>query len=102
LLKNFAKHFFANAECESFALEIVVGVPKKREVRAVLLQVETFGVDDGNRFFRVRKDLSKEISVQFDRSSDGFGWSLLARRCVSSHGNAQTGEPNLKGALPGS
>ncbi len=59
---------FAEIDRGSFAFEIVVGVAEHCEVCAVLLEIEAFGIDDGDGFFRVRKDLAIEGGVQFYRT----------------------------------
>ena len=79
LLEDLLKGFFAEIDRGSFAFEIVVGVTEQSEVRAVLLEVEAVGIDDGDRFFRVREDFAIEIGVQFDGPSGWLGGRFLTR-----------------------
>ena len=92
LLENFTESFFADTECDSPAFEIVVGITKQSKVGPVLLQIKTFGVDDGDSFFGVGEDLSIQVRSAVRPAGGRFGWNFPARRCFSTHGNAQTGE----------
>src|SRR6185503_3647961 len=81
----------------SLALEIVVGVTEEGEVCAILLEVVTVRIDDGDRLFRVREDLSIEIGVQFDRTSGWLGRSFLTRISLLRHDNANRKDATCRG-----
>jgi hypothetical protein len=78
--ENVLESLFAEIDCGGLTLEIVVSVPEQSEVCAVLLKVVTVRIDDGDRFFRMREDLSIQIGVQFDWTRGWLGWSF-------THGN---------------
>jgi hypothetical protein len=91
LLEDAFEDFFAEIDRGGIAFEIVVGVTEQCEVRAVLLEVETLGVDDRDCLLRVREDLAIEISVQLHGPSARLGGRFLSRR-LNRHGNALTWE----------
>src|ERR1044072_2717122 len=84
----------------SFAFEVVVGIAEEGEVRAVLLEVVPFRIDDRDCFLRVSEDLLIECGVQLDRASARLS-SRFSRRSLNRHGNAPTKGESKLGGLPG-
>jgi hypothetical protein len=99
LLEDVFEDFFAEIDRGRIAFEIVVGVAEQCEVCAVLLEVETLGIDDRDCFLRVCEDLAIEIGVQLYGPSARLGGRFLSRR-LNRHGNALP-KKYLKGGFAG-
>src|SRR5689334_3605620 len=87
-IEDVPEDFVAEINRGSHALQIVIGVAQQGEVRAVLLEVVTAGIDDGDRFFRMREDLTIEIVVQLNRTSGRRSGNFSTRISLLRHNNA--------------
>jgi hypothetical protein len=70
LLQDLAERLPAQIDRRSFALEIRIGIAEQGKVRAVLLEIKTVRIDDGDRFLRVREYLAIKRGLQVDGTSD--------------------------------
>src|SRR5689334_23160963 len=99
-IEDVPEDFVAEVNRGSHALQIVIGVAQQGEVRAVLLEVVTAGIDDGDRFFRMREDLTIEIVVQLNRTSGWRSGNFSTRISLLRH-RMPTGKLQLAGDWAG-